>query len=232
VSYSFSDVGRFLADLGTTYTYPVAIGAWIRYASHPSAIRYIGQLAKSSTGSAESHCLATNSTSQVIRAETYDAGVGSNAADSNANGSNNTWLPGLAVFLSDTDRRIYFNSTTAQTNSNSRVAADVRYISIGRLVSNNVGFTGDIAEFAIWAGGSGLSAGDISDFIGGTSPGLLNASELRFYNPLRQSDYNADPLAVGPSLSTQSTAPSYTAAHPTIDYGTSGAKRLLLMGVG
>jgi hypothetical protein len=69
-----------------------------------------------------------------------------------------------------------------------------------------------------------LDADQRAAYFGGTSANQIANSSIIFYNPLRQSDYNADALHIGPTLSTSGTAPTYDSQHPTISYGSATTK--------
>jgi hypothetical protein len=236
MSYTFNDTGRLAGDLGAAYGYPHTIALWIQYVTHPVLARTIVQYGANSASQTASFQAATNSTTQQARAWNYNDAATSANLNSSANGVNATWLPLITVYNSQTDRAIYFNSTSGSTSATDWGAtADARYLSIGRSLASTGGFSGDIAEVAIWSGTTGLTAQERADYIAGKSANQINATYLRFYNPLRGNsggsydltEINADALKVGPSLTLVGTAPVYNASHPTIDYGTSGANLLL-----
>ncbi len=167
------------ASLGLTY--PFAIFAWLKPTSASVNQMVFGAAELGFTR--EAMIYAEGSSSGKVRA--FHVG------DSNGIGANSTtsvstsWTPALAVFTSDTSRTIFYGAGAAVTENSTDtdlLASQLRRITVGvRAKDDGLPFTGDIAEVAIWSGGTALGQTEFDSLAAGAVPNTVSSSTLYDY---------------------------------------------------
>lgn len=196
-----------------------AFFAWIR----PRGASLTGNTAPVSAGrfgaGSELSILTIGGTS--VRAQARD-GIASNNAERAATLSD-TWIPVLAVFASTSSRTIYVaggSSTETTLNNTLDPGAFNRFRVGARGYENNLYFTGDIAEVAVWSG-TLPDAADFTSLAGGTAPETIKSGSLIWHRQLlTHTDLAAGaagstPTAVG-TIATGATHPISRAGAPTL----------------
>ena len=233
------------ADLGTSgLSYPFTLGAWVYFDTHPAANYQILQFGTSNASINDSLYITTHTTSQAFRGYSITSGGNTNSVTSSANGSNGAWYAVVAIFGSDTDRRIYVaapaNSATDETSSNAVTVGSLRYISVGANLVATSNLPGDsttggrIAEVAIWNSDLSLTADDLADYMDGSRPAsAIDASNLLCYSTLDPNGANAglsdsSGAGAGTLTATEGTASNNDSTnHPTISSGATKYLKLL-----
>lgn len=181
MSYLFDAEGEYLRGaFSSTYGYPFTLGCWVRRVNWNTSSNYKIALSFGIAADfSESHTLSRK--------------VGGNTDFSAASiGSTNTytfaeydwtgatyddvWIPVIGVFVSDTERRIYFGDLTNTNTStiNRPVTETLDEIAVGNSLEvalDQYFFNGKVAEVGIWQGE--FSDSQIQDFFDGKKPSFL-----------------------------------------------------------
>ena len=179
MALTFNGSSSSLTRSGTLVaSYPFTIFAWVRAAS--SQTGFIAELAvePGPNGTHEGHGMLASG-SRMLAWSTVGNGV---AAYSSTYLQNGVWMPAMAVFSSDSVRRIYLGSgapithTTALNQNPSLLNA----FAIGKQAQRSANYwAGDIASVGLWR--SELTAADFATLAGGAVPSTVQSSTLIDY---------------------------------------------------
>ena len=187
---------------------PVSLSAWFRTTEN-AAERCVLSIADIDTTA----YLSLTRYADDLRATSWNGSSGGhgNLADSI---SINTWYHGLAVFVTDTDRRVYLDGVRG-TDSTTDVA-------VGSFDTVRIGITADSTPFGPWSGyiaeagiwNVALTDADALVLAAGYRPTFVKPESLQLYVPLVRD--NDEDLIGGLSLSANGTPT--IADHPPIYY--------------
>jgi hypothetical protein len=214
VSYLFDGAGDGLTGTFTsTYTDPITLACFVKVTAHPVAFGTLVQVGNSSSSVDETYWLRASSTDDL-----WDA-VSRNTASSNASISLNidgVWAGIIGIFTNDSLRDVYLQ-TTANTDNNTgnRPVADViQFISVGLGMSGGQGFTGNIAEAAIW--NKALTSADITRYLAGVRALRIAPANIIGYWPLSAANATQENLGVDTAGNLTVANAVFAADHPVI----------------
>jgi hypothetical protein len=156
-------------------------------------------------------------------------GAGTALAEEIATGS---WYAFVGVYRSATDRQFYLDtiSGTKGISATSRtLTTPLTEIRIGSHPTAGLNFPGLMAEMALWD--VELTTEQITSFLAKNVATGIAAANLRGYWPLNVNSTSQPNLGLDSGGDLTASSNTYSADHPAIT-STSGAKRMLLMGVG
>ncbi len=216
MSYSFDGANdRLTGTFTSTYAQPVSIALWMKVTTHPVAGQVLGQFGNSNSSNNDSVSVRTGGTDdQYVGRSTDSAGIETSAARVQT-GFDGIWVPIVGVFTSDTDRKIYVNSSAnVDPNGVSRVVAGVlQFVKFGEALSGALDYAGLIAEPAIWR--KSLNTTEIDSYCAGNTAGAIGASDLIGYWRLNENGVlTNEGIDSGGDLT--ATGAVFDADHPTI----------------
>lgn len=167
------------ASLGLTY--PFAVFAWVKPASGAVNQMVFGAAALSLTR--EAMLYAEGAGSGKMRA--FHVGDSNGVGADSTTSLSTSWTAALAVFTSDTSRTIYYGAGAAVTESSTDtnlLASQLTRLAVGtRAKDDGLWFTGDIAETAVWSGGTALGQTEFDSLAAGAVPSSVSSSTLWDY---------------------------------------------------
>lgn len=231
-SYSFTD-GEIAGHFGSTYSTPLTICAYIKFADHPASNESAVNFGSSPSSATDSMYVGVSSTADEYREESNDSSTVYDAAIYAASTGeyDGVWLP-ICIVENSTDRDVYVESTSNHgTDGTNHTFNDVfDEISIGRRLDNNQSWTGLIAEVCVYNGT--MSGADMTSYMTGTACNSLSgaANVIGYYSLSTDNTgtgMDADESGNGGPTLTEAGTLAYSADHPTIT-GSSSPSTLLL----
>jgi hypothetical protein len=174
---------KLIHDLGASLglAYPFALFAWVKPTSGTVNQMVFGAAALSLTR--EAMLYAEGAGSGKMRA--FHVGDSDGTGADSTSAVSTSWTPALAVFTSDTSRTIYYGAGAAVTQSSTDtnlLASQLTRLAVGtRAKDDGLWFAGDIAEVAIWSGGTALGQTEFDALAGGAVPSSVSSGTLHDY---------------------------------------------------
>jgi hypothetical protein len=180
IAFNGSDSKLLLNTVSPVLAFPISIFCWVKPTS--AGVNQFACGAGINGGGEELMLYAEGAGSGKMRAfATGSAATGTTSISTD-------WTAALAVFTSATSRTIYYGAGAAvtDTTTTSETPASFNRIGLGCRVRNeSFWFAGDLAEFAIWSGGTALGQTEFDSLAGGSVPSTVSASTLYEYWELR-----------------------------------------------
>ena len=219
MSYDFnvsnpSMVGTF----NSTYTVPLTLACWIKYANHPDSVDWALALHKDANND-EYISLQTSATSDRLDARQSNSS-GSDAAfhTSSAGEYDSVWVPWVGTFESTSVWNVFVELiTNTNERSASRDPGSIGKIVVGTSPDGTSDWISKIAECAIW--NSELSNADVTLFLGGTPASGIDAANLIGYWPLSAANSTQSNLGTDSAGDLTVTAATFNSSHPPIIHG-------------
>ena len=231
MSYSFDGANdRLLGSFTSTYADPLTLAAWVKITDHLINTDTILMVGNSNASQDQTYSIRTGNVDNTWRAFSRDTGQ---SAASFTLAADNTWLPIVCKFSSNTSRTVYAGAlANSGTNEDARSVGDaIQHIAVGRQIDAAGEFLGLIAEVAVWTGD--LSDEDITSFLAGTAASSIDAGNLIGYWPLSADNATQANLGLDAAGDLTVTGAVFDADHPTITTPSTGVRsRRLLLGVG
>lgn len=184
IAFNGTDSKLQLNSISPALSFPVSIFCWIKPTS--TSVNQFAVGVGNSAGNEELMIYVEGAGSGKVRAfQTGTAGAAANSTTS----ISTAWTPALAIFTSASSRTIYYGAGAAVTETTDTSPANLsnlNKIGLGMRTKNeSFWFAGDIAEFAIWSGGTALGATEWASLSGGAVPSTVSNSTLYDYWELR-----------------------------------------------
>lgn len=216
MSVSLNGTNQYLNAAASVTAYPFSVSAWMK-TSDLTQNGVLVDIGATTFAASKSHNY-TEFRGAVggdpVRASTYYTAATSAASSTGV--SSGTWHHVLAVYNSDTDRRVYIDGGSKGTDSgNQNGDANITVMVVG--VGGNGAFNhfaGNIAEVGIWS--SALSDANAVTLAGGALPTDVDSSNLEEYWSLL-SDANSDGGNSATDLTGQGTPSFDSGDHPDVD---------------
>lgn len=172
---------RLLRDGGSLgLAFPISIFCWVRPTS--ATVNQMVCGFGNTSANEELQLYAEGAGSGRMRA--FQTG-GASAAANSTTPLSTAWTPALAVFTSASSRTIYYGAGAAVTETTDTSPANLtalNRVGLGnRLRNDSLWFTGDLAEFAIWSGGTALGQTEFDLLAGGAVPNTASPGTLWDY---------------------------------------------------
>lgn len=217
ISFNGTDSKLQLASGISGLSFPISIFCWVK--PNSAAVNQMVCGFGVNSGTEELMLYAEGSGSGKMRA--FQTGGGASSAANSTTSLSTAWTPALAVFTSAASRTIYYGAGAAVTETTDTAPANLsslNKIALGMRTKNeSLWFAGDLAEFAVWSGGTALGAAEWASLQGGAVPNTVSSGTLWDYWELR-TDASTQTGVNGRVLTKTNT--SQGATHPI---GTGGA---------
>lgn len=234
MSYSFDGASdRLTGSFTSTYSGAVTLAAFIKVVGHPLASDCVSNFGNSSSTVNDSHYIGTATTAnddEWTARSVNSGGTGGPAIVTlNIDG---VWAGLVGVFTSATSRDLYVQALANTDNdaTNITVGSALQHMKIGSNLANNLAFTGNIAECAVW--NAALTSQQITDYMSGIAASAIASASLIGYWPMSASNATQanEGLDAGGDLSV--TGATFDADHPVITLPSTARGRMLLTGIG
>jgi hypothetical protein len=180
IAFNGTDSKLILSSGISGLAFPISVFCWVKPTS--SSVNQMVAGFGNSGGNQELMLYAEGAGSGKMRA--FQTGDSSAAANSTTSIST-SWTPALAVFTSAASRTIYYGAGAAVTETTDTAPAglsSLNKIAVGTRTKNeSLWFTGDLAEFAIWSGGTALGQTEFDALAAGDVPSTVAAAALYDY---------------------------------------------------
>lgn len=180
MAYSFNGTNQYLrVNSWTEPSKPITISARLR----ASAVSRFNTAVDASTATSVgvNRVLRTTNTNTIVAREFTGAGGDASVAGPVVI---NTWYVLGGQYISTTDRRVFWGSSTA-TNTTTTTSSATNTLSIGASFFNSAmssPHAGDLAEIAIWS--AQLTAAEMESLNKGFKPTRIRPQSLVFYAPM------------------------------------------------
>jgi hypothetical protein len=183
MSVDLAGAGPSKLQLGPTtlgLSYPFAIFVWMLPDNTSTNMMVAG--VGDDGGAAEAMIYAEGAASGKVRAFTREPSTGPNSTTSIAA----AWTPALAVFTSASSRTIYYGAgasvtDTATLTDNVPALVDRIVVGVRGIDDNSLPYSGLVAHFAIWSGGTALGSTEWAALAGGALPSSVSSGTLYDY---------------------------------------------------
>ena len=232
-------VGTF----NSTYTLPITLGCWIKYADHPNSVDWALALHKDDVAD-EYIDLSLPGTDDAFDAR-QDGPEGGTVAryTSSAGEYDGVWVPWIGTFESNTVWNCFVElvTNTAERDASAFTPGAIGKILVGQRPDGFSEWINKIAECAIW--NSELSNANITSYLNGNAASGIDAANLVGYWPLSADNTTQSNLGTDTSGDLTVTASGGSGVfsdppdHPTISSGSivlpsyHGANRGIMRGV-
>ncbi len=220
-SYDFAGNADLTGTFSSQYGQPLTLACQTKQPDVGDASD--GVLALAETSAQDPHmALKVGGADKFNASVEVTAGVSTAFHISSVGEYDNTWVPWVGVFTSNTSRDIYVELiTNTDGEPTSRVmSTTLDFIRIGEAPNGGGGFDDKIAECAIWD--VALSTTDITSYLNGTCAAEIDAANLIGYWPMDtdNSTQSNEGLDAGGDLTvTIATFVTGPEDHPTITCG-------------
>jgi hypothetical protein len=197
---------------------PCTMALWFKVANHSFASLDTFLMFGNSSSSVNDSISIRSSSTIDDRMTSYitDSGGVSDTVGLTAN-TDNTWVPIICTYVSDTNRSIYFQGSSNNDVTSVSVANALLYIRLGETLAAGGDFTGNLAEVAIWD--KELDASERASYIAGTAASSIAASDLIGYWPLSASNATQANEGVDAGGDLTVSGAVFDADHPPISSG-------------
>lgn len=184
ISFNGTNSQLTLASGISGLSYPISILVWVKPTS-TTVNQMVGGFGNFG-GNEELVLYASGADDGKMRAQQVG---GSGAAAVSTSSLSTSWTPALAVFTSATSRTIYYGAGAAVTNTTDISPANlsnINRVGLGNRTRNDTfWFAGDLAEFAVWSGGTALGQTQFDALAAGAVPNTVSSGTLWDYWELR-----------------------------------------------
>jgi hypothetical protein len=180
IAFNGTDSKLLLNTISPTLAFPVSIFCWVKPTS--ASVNQFACGVGINSGSEELMLYAEGAGSGKMRA------FATGAAATGTTSLSTAWTPALAVFTSLTSRTIYYGAGAAVTDTTTSTETLASFDRVGlgcRIRNESFWFAGDLAEFAVWSGGTALTQANFDSLAAGAVPNTVASGSLWEYWELR-----------------------------------------------
>ena len=236
MSYLFdgSGAGSSLAGtMASTYASDgVTLACFVKVTAHPIAVDFLfgfGNIVNNDDNGYRIRTLGTDDTWQASRDS--NAGVLANA--SVVTNIDNVWSGIVATYTNSSLRNIYVGAlaNTAQNTTTGVVDNLLQFVRAGKSFDDSDGFTGRLAELAIW--NNVMSSANITSYMSGAIASGISPANLIGYWPLSASGATQANLGTDTGGTLTVTSAVFDSDHPIITGGAVSPRgRMMMLGIG